>query len=98
MLFIEPNRRNPLFLLQVLCCPDMSWSAEKGMFTLGCRRIREAFDAANLSVPSIETFGWFPPKILDRWAWAFRTEERLERVPFLRPVLPFRLIRSRLDA
>ena len=95
MVFIEPNRRNPLFLLQVLCCPDMSWSEERGMFTLGRRRLREAFRAAGgLCEPSIGTFGWFPPQILDRWAWALRLEERLERVPLLRPVLPFRLIRS----
>ena len=66
MIFVEPNRRNPLFLFQVLCCPDMAWSEEHGMFTLGRSRIRSSFVSAGMSMPNIETFGWFPPEILDR--------------------------------
>ena len=95
MLFIEPNRRNPLFLLQVLCCPDMSWAEEKGMFTLGRARICDSFLAAGMSRPTINTFGCFPPRILDRWRWAFRIEKRIERIKICQPVLPFRLIQSR---
>lgn len=95
MFFIEPNRRNPLFLLQVLCCPDMTWRDERGMFTLGQRRIREAFAAAGLSAPRIETFGWFPPQILDRWPRTLRLEKRIEGMQACKPILPFRLISSR---
>ncbi len=98
MLFVEPNRRNPLFLLQVLCCPDMSWSEEKGMFTLGQARIRTGFVSAGMSTPTIQTFGWFPPQLLDRWRWTMRVEEWVEQQRLFRPILPFRIIRSqRID-
>ena len=98
MIFVEPNRRNPLFLLQVLCCPDMSWAQEKGMFTLGRARLRNSFTAAGMSMPRMQTFGWFPPQILDRWRAALRLEEWCERQLLFRPILPFRLIQShRLD-
>lgn len=94
MVFLEPNRRNPLFLLQVLCCPDMSWSEEQGMFRLGRARIRSAFNSAGMSMPTIRTFGCFPPQILDRWDAALRVEHWIERQAFCRPMLPFRLIES----
>ena len=55
--FVEPNRRNPLFALQVLCCSDMNWAEEKGMFALGRTRIRNAFIGAGMSPPMISTFG-----------------------------------------
>jgi SAM-dependent methyltransferase len=95
MIFIEPNRRNPLFLLQVLCCPGMRWTEERGMFTLGRRNIRDAFLAAGMPVPSLQTFGWFPPQILDRWPSALRFEESIEHLALCRAILPFRLIHSR---
>lgn len=98
MAFIEPNRRNPLFLLQTLCCPDMIWAEEKGMFLLGRSRIRQAFRSAGLTTPAIQTFGWFPPQILDRWGWAIRVEKRMERMTLCRGILPFRLIQGRRPA
>jgi SAM-dependent methyltransferase len=94
MVFIEPNRRNPLFFLQVLCCPDMSWREEKGMFTLGRKRLRQAFRAGGMALPTIETFGCFPPQILDRWPRILSVEKRIERVALWKAILPFRLISS----
>ena len=41
--FLEPNRRNPLFLAQVVCCPDMDWKHEKGMFQLSAAGVERAF-------------------------------------------------------
>ena len=94
MVFIEPNRRNPLFVLQVLCCSDMKWSEERGMFTLGRRKIRKAFCAEGMRAPTIETCGWFPPQILDGWPWTLGLQQRIERLSMCRPILPFRLISS----
>jgi len=94
MVFVEPNRRNPLFALQVLCCPDMSWSQERGMFTLGRRKIRAAFCAEGMRMPMIETFGWFPPQVLERWPGMLSLQRRIERLAVCRPILPFRLISS----
>jgi SAM-dependent methyltransferase len=90
--FLEPNRLNPLFLVQVLACEDMSWEAEKGMFTLSEKRVARAYEAAGLSDVRGERFGFFPPPIFNRFAWSRRLEERIEAARVLHPVLPFLLV------
>jgi SAM-dependent methyltransferase len=93
--FVEPNRRNPLFLAQCVCCPDMPWAEEKGMFRLSARRVQGAFRAAGLDPLPIRRFGFFPPQVLNRVESARRLEARLERSRLLEPVLPFLLLRAR---
>jgi SAM-dependent methyltransferase len=95
MAFVEPNRRNPLFLAQVACCADMSWAEEKGMFRLSARRVESAFDAAGLEPAPTRRFGFFPPQVVNRFAAARRLEARLEAARLLRPVLPFLLLGAR---
>lgn len=89
MVFLEPNRRNPLFALQVACCPDMHWREERGMFALSRRGVLEAFAAAGLSGGACAYRGFFPPQLHNRFASARRLEERLEGVGALRSGLPF---------
>lgn len=96
--FVEPNRRNPLFLLQIAWCRDMSWREEKGLLRLGGRSTESAFRSAGLEQVATQTFGFFPPQILNRWERAGRVEERLERIGALRGVLPFRLFSGRRAA
>ena len=93
--FLEPNRRNPLFLAQVLACEDMRWSEEKGMFTLSARGVEEALGAAGLEVSPTIRFGFFPPQLVNRFAWARRLEAGIERSGLLTPVLPFLLMTAR---
>lgn len=93
--FLEPNRRNPLFLAQVACCPDMSWREEKGMFRLSRRLLESACERVGLSEVRIRTFGFFPPQILNRSSLAQRLEERMEAVSWLRGWLPMLLITAR---
>ena len=95
MAFVEPNRRNPLFLAQVACCADMTWAEEKGMFQLSHSGVTEAFRAAGLAPAPVQRFGFFPPQVLNRSAVARRIEARLETSPALRPLLPFLLLRAR---
>jgi SAM-dependent methyltransferase len=90
--FLEPNRRNPLFLAQVLACRDMSWSKERGMFTLSSRGVASAYRAAGLTVHPAIRFGFFPPQLVNRLAWVRRLEGRLERSRLVAPVLPFLLM------
>ena len=92
MAFVEPNRRNPLFLAQVLACPDMTWREEKGMFLLCQRGVEAAFERAGLVPGATHRFGFFPPQILNRFAISRRIETRLERIAPLRWVLPFLLL------
>ena len=94
MAFLEPNRRNPLFVLQVLACPDMSFAEEKGMFLMRPASVQQALRDGGLTADPIETLGFFPPQIYNRLDFARRLEERLERSSWLRPLLPFRLFQG----
>jgi SAM-dependent methyltransferase len=94
MAFVEPNRRNPLFLAQVAACPDMTWREEKGMFTLSARGVESGFGRARLGVLPTQRFGFFPPQVVNRLPRARRLEERLESLRALEWLLPFLLLRA----
>ncbi|MEN8182823.1 MAG: class I SAM-dependent methyltransferase [Myxococcota bacterium] len=96
MAFLEPNRRNPLYLAQVLCCRDMNWREEKGMFRLSARSIERDYRAAGLAPMPPERFGLFPPQVFNRFAAARSLERSLERARWLEPVLPFLVLRAHL--
>jgi len=95
MVFLEPNRRNPQFLLQVACCPDMPWREEKGMFRLSAARVAAAYRRAGLGEVETRSFGFFPPPVFNRFASARRLERRLQRLRWLSGVLPFLLLSAR---
>jgi SAM-dependent methyltransferase len=100
MAFVEPNRRNPLFLAQVLFCPDMPWREERGMFLLSARKVEAAFRAIGLAPRPTERFGFFPPQVYNRFAAARALEQNVERVRVFHPILPFLLLagqRGRAD-
>jgi len=87
--FLEPNRRNPLFLAQVAACADMTWAEERGMFALSRRGIEAAYRAAGLEVMAAGNFGFFPPQVLNAWPLSRRLESWLEARRALHGVLPF---------
>ncbi|HVN39124.1 MAG TPA: methyltransferase [Myxococcota bacterium] len=93
--FVEPNRWNPLFLAQVICCPDMSWREESGLYRLGARRVEAEFVRNGFEDVAAYRFGFFPPQLVNRSARVRRLENRLERLAVLRPVLPFLLLSAR---
>lgn len=94
MAFVEPNRRNPLFLAQVMFCPDMPWREERGMFRLSARRVEANFRDAGLAPSPTERFGCFPPQVYNRFAPARALERSVERVRAFHPVLPFLFLRA----
>lgn len=94
MAFLEPNRRNPLFVAQVVACPDMTWREEKGMFLMSPASVRRGLLQGGLLPLETEQLGFFPPQIYNRSAYARRLESRLEQARWLRPLLPFRLFRA----
>jgi len=96
--FVEPNRRNPLFVAQVACCPDMTWREELGMFRLSAAGVDQASRAAGLEGFRSSTFGFFPPQVLNRFGWAASLEGRLESLRVLRGVLPFLLMTAHQPA
>src|SRR5207253_2118636 len=54
--FVEPNRRNPLFLFQIACCPGMRWGEERGLYRLGEHDLRAAIAASGLADARTRTF------------------------------------------
>jgi SAM-dependent methyltransferase len=92
MALLEPNRRNPLFLLQVMACTDMTWAEEKGMFRLSQRHVEASYRSAGLSPRAAHHFGFFPPQIFNRSPLARRVEAKIESLALARPLLPFLLL------
>jgi SAM-dependent methyltransferase len=96
--FVEPNRWNPLFLAQLICCPDMTWREESGMYRLGARRVGAALAQSGFERIATHRFGFFPPQLVNRSARVRGLEDRLEQLALLRPVLPFLLLSAHAPA
>jgi SAM-dependent methyltransferase len=97
IVFLEPNPLNPLYYLQMLVVPGMSWSGDKGILTMREGNVFGAMRAAGLARPSAERFGFLPPFAVNRSLGA-RAEDTLERVRLWSPFLPFQLFRGDVPA
>jgi glycosyltransferase involved in cell wall biosynthesis len=95
--FVEPNPYNPLYYVQMALRPSMTWEGDKGMLEMRPGPLLHAVEAAGLEQPRFERFGFFPPFVADR-PRAAGIERALERIPPLRPVLPFQLVGGRKTA
>lgn len=93
--FLEPNRLNPLYLVQILSSPEMQWETEKGTFTFSAGDTMRQLQALGFIDVRVERFGFFPPFLLDRMAVATRIEDSIERTGWGRRFLPFNLITAR---
>ncbi len=93
--FLEPNRINPSFLVQVMVSREMTWKAEKGMFTFSATRTRKILRETGYADIRMERFGFFPPPILDRIPGLLSVQRGIERLAPLRRFLPFVLITAR---
>jgi SAM-dependent methyltransferase len=92
MSFLEPNRINPLFTLQVATCKDMNWSEEKGLFGISQSKVEGSFRDAGLEQIQSQRYGFFPPPLLHRSEWLRQLESRLEATRVLRPLLPLLMV------
>lgn len=88
--FLEPNALNPLYYLQITFTPGMTWKGDKGMLEMRRGPVFRAMKSAGFTELTLERFGFFPPFLSNRRAGR-KLEELLERIPLLRPVLPFQL-------
>ncbi|MDP2208990.1 MAG: class I SAM-dependent methyltransferase [Bacteroidota bacterium] len=95
--FIEPNRINPLFLLQVMVSPEMSWKAEKGMFTFSISKTKNILEQAGFVNIKLKYFGLFPPAILDNFRFLYKFQTFLEHINYLNRLLPFVLITAQKE-
>ena len=94
MIFVEPNPYNPLYYLQILLTPRMTWKAERGMLRMRRSVLFDTFERAGLQAPSLTRFGFFPPFLANR-PWGRALESALERVPAWRGLLPFQLFKCK---
>jgi SAM-dependent methyltransferase len=88
--FLEPNALNPLYYLQILFTPGMTWEGDGGMVRMRRGPVFRAMRAAGFTELKLERFGFFPPVLANRSAGR-KLERLLERVPPFRPILPFQL-------
>jgi SAM-dependent methyltransferase len=93
VVFLEPNPYNPLFYIQILATPGMSWQGDKGIVMMRRRVIFGGLERAGFVDPEMERFGFLPPFAVNHAAGR-RVEAVLERVPFWRTLLPFQLFRA----
>jgi len=93
LVFLEPNPYNPLYYLQMLITPDITWQGDGGMVRMRRAMIRRAMEQAGLVSFTLRRFGFFPPFLTNR-PWGSRLEKFLERVPVWRTLLPFQLFQG----
>jgi len=92
--FIEPNAFNPLYYVQILITPTMTWKGDKGMARMRPGVIFPAMREAGLESLALHRFGFFPPFAANTPS-GMRLERRLEKVPLWRPLLPAALFTAR---
>ena len=90
MAFIEPNPRNPLFHVQILITPRMSYSGERSLLKMRRNVVLKAMERAALETGPIHRFGFFP-RFVTNLRGGVWFEALMERVPFWRPLLPFQI-------
>lgn len=93
VIFLEPNPYNPLYYLQILFTPNMTWQAERNMLAMRPKIIFKAMEQAGLTNPAIKRFGFFPP-FLTNQSWGQKLESYLEKFPAWQTMLPFQLFKG----
>ena len=90
VVFLEPNPLNPLFYVQIVVTPGMTWSGDGGIVRMRPKTVFGALSSAGFARFRLERFGFFPPFLAEAPLGA-RVERRLERIGALRSLLPFQL-------
>lgn len=97
IVFLEPNPYNPLYYVQILVTPGMTWEGDGGILRMRRGLVLGAMERVGFGELAMRRFGFFPPFLANR-PWGSRIESILEGVPFWRAVLPFQLFRGTLPA
>lgn len=93
LVFLEPNPYNPLYYLQILLTPNMTWQGDGGIVRMRRNLIFLAMQDAGLSRLAISRFGFFPPFIANQ-PHAAHLEGVLEKMVIWRDLLPFQLFKG----
>ncbi len=85
--FCEPNGFNPLFYLQIVLTPGMTWRGDGGVSRMRPRVVLGAMERAGFGEVGVERFGVLPPFVVNR-GWGGGLERRLDGA------LPMRWLRN----
>jgi SAM-dependent methyltransferase len=90
MLFLEPNAFNPLYYIQIMLTPRMTWKGEGGIVRMRPQVLLLALQNSGFRSIRFHHFGFFPPFITNL-PYGVRLESMMEKLP-LKPFLPFLII------
>lgn len=90
VVFIEPNPYNPLYYIQILITPGMTWRGDRGMVRMRPRIVLPAMKCAGLERLAMARFGFFPPLLANHPLGAM-VEKFFEGVFIWRSFLPFQI-------
>jgi SAM-dependent methyltransferase len=93
IVFLEPNAWNPLYYLQILLTPGMTWKGDRGIVDMRRAPIFNAMRAAGLVDLEIRRFGFFPPQIYNR-ALGRKLDHVLGDIRVLNSLLPFQMFKG----
>ncbi len=93
IVFLEPNPFNPLYYLQILLTPTMTWKGERGIRNMRKSLLYKVMSEAGLEEPQADYFGFFPPFAVNN-EFGRTLESVLEKFPLWRRQLPFQLFKG----
>lgn len=88
--FLEPNPMNPLFHVQILLTPGMSYRGERSIMKMKAKVVLETLAESGMVGTRLERLGFFPPFLANRTPMK-SIERALEAFPPWRGLLPFQL-------
>jgi SAM-dependent methyltransferase len=90
LVLLDANGYNPLFYLQVLSTPGMTWEGDKGMTRMRPGLVFRALERAGMDRFGLTRFGVFPAVVSDR-KWGAWMDAALDRVPLPSPCRAFQI-------
>lgn len=93
VVFLEPNPFNPLYYVQILVTPGMTWHEERGLLAMRPGPVFEAMREAGLVDLAMRRFGLLPPFVVDR-RLGEAVDRALDRVGLWKSLLLFQLFRG----
>ncbi len=94
VVLLDANGYNPLFYLQILLMPGMTWKGDKGMAQMRPGVVFGAMRNAGLSELALARFGFLPAFVVDR-PWGSRLDLAMERVPLPDVLHAFQIFSAR---
>jgi SAM-dependent methyltransferase len=80
LVLLDANGYNPLFYVQVLGTPGMTWEGDKGITRMRPGFVFRALERVGMGRFKLTRFGAFPAFVADR-TWGARMDAALDRIP-----------------